>query len=125
MSKYPRPTRAVYAAATQRKYECSSAVLQWVSMPTYQYRCDACGRFDLQGPMAEVAASASCPDCGTQARRVFGLPGVAFVDPGVRSARDASARSAESPHVVSHVPGRARRATPITTDPRHAKLPRP
>jgi putative FmdB family regulatory protein len=94
-------------------------------MPTYQYRCGTCGRFELQRPMAEVAASASCPDCGEAARRVFGLPGVAFLDPGVRNAIDASARSAESPQVVTDVPGRARRATPITTDPRHAKLPRP
>jgi hypothetical protein len=75
--------------------------------------------------MAEVQASASCPDCGQPARRVFGLPGVAFVDPGVRNALDASGRSADSPQVVTNVPGAARRATPITTDPRHAKLPRP
>jgi putative FmdB family regulatory protein len=94
-------------------------------MPTYQYRCGACGSFELVRPMAEVEPSASCPSCGNAARRVFGLPGVAFVDAGVRSALDASARSAESPQVVADVPGRARRATPITTDPRHAKLPRP
>jgi putative FmdB family regulatory protein len=94
-------------------------------MPTYQYRCGTCGRFELLRSMAEVEPSAPCPDCGAAARRVFGLPGVTFVDPGVRSALDASARSADSPQVVTGVPGRARRATPITTDPRHAKLPRP
>jgi putative FmdB family regulatory protein len=94
-------------------------------MPTYQYRCGACGRFDLVRPMAQVAAFSPCPDCGAPARRVFGLPGVNFVDPGIRNALDASARSAESPDVVAGVPGRARRATPITRDPRHAKLPRP
>jgi hypothetical protein len=38
---------------------------------------------------------------------------------------EASARSADSPQVVTGVPGRSRRATPITIDPRHAKLPRP
>jgi putative FmdB family regulatory protein len=94
-------------------------------MPSYQYRCAACGRFELQRPMAEVQATAPCPDCGNAARRVFGLPGVAFVDPAVRRARDASARSADSPQVVTGVPGRSRRATAMTTDPRHAKLPRP
>jgi putative FmdB family regulatory protein len=94
-------------------------------MPTYQYRCATCGRFDLVRPMADVQVSESCPDCGETARRVFGLPGVSFVDPGLRRALDASGRSAESPQVVTDVPGRARRATPITTDPRHAKLPRP
>jgi putative FmdB family regulatory protein len=96
-----------------------------VPMPTYRYRCDPCGRFDLVRPMAEVEPSATCPDCGNAARRVFGLPGVAFVEPGVRNALEASARSADSPQVVTGVPGRSRRATPITTDPRHAKLPRP
>jgi putative FmdB family regulatory protein len=94
-------------------------------MPTYRYRCCACGPFDLVLPMAQVTATAPCPDCGDAARRVFGLPGVAFVEPGMRSALDAGARSADSPQVVAGVPGRARRATPITTDPRHAKLPRP
>lgn len=94
-------------------------------MPTYQYRCDTCGRFDLMRAMADVEATPACPDCGKAARRVFGLPGVATVDPGMRRALDASSRSAESPQVVTNAPGRARRATPITTDPRHAKLPRP
>jgi hypothetical protein len=75
--------------------------------------------------MAEATGAATCPDCGSTARRVFGLPGVTSVDPGVRTALDASARSADAPQVVSHVPGRARRATSMTTDPRHAKLPRP
>jgi hypothetical protein len=75
--------------------------------------------------MAQAAASSPCPDCGAAARRVFGLPGVSFVDPGIRNALDAGARSADSPQVVAGVPGRSRRATPITTDPRHAKLPRP
>jgi putative FmdB family regulatory protein len=100
-------------------------VLQWLSMPTYKYRCGACGPFGLVRPMAEAAAAATCPDCGAAARRVFGLPGVTSVDPGIRRALDAGARSADAPQVVSHVPGRARRATSMTTDPRHAKLPRP
>jgi len=47
------------------------------------------------------------------------------LDPRLREAMDAGARSAEAPPVVSTVPGRSRRATPITTDPRHARLPRP
>jgi putative FmdB family regulatory protein len=101
------------------------AVLQWVSMPTYRYRCDACGSFDLIRPMSAVVTSEPCPECGGAAGRVFGLPGVTFVDPNLRGALDASAGSADSPAVVRSVPGRSRRATPITTDPRHAKLPRP
>jgi putative FmdB family regulatory protein len=94
-------------------------------MPTYRYRCSDCGPFDLVRPMAEATGAATCTVCGTSARRVFGLPGVTSVDPGIRSALDASARSVDAPQIVSHVPGRARRATSMTTDPRHAKLPRP
>ena len=94
-------------------------------MPTYRYRCGDCGGFDLVRPMAQAQACESCPACGNAARRVFGLPAVSFVEPGLRNALDASARSADSPRVVTAVPGRAHRATALTTDPRHAMLPRP
>ncbi|MCV7228608.1 hypothetical protein H7J73_21565 [Mycolicibacterium komossense] len=33
-------------------------------MPTYPYRCDSCGPFDLTRPMAAVAASEPCPAFG-------------------------------------------------------------
>jgi hypothetical protein len=75
--------------------------------------------------MAEAGADVSCPDCGETARRVFGTPALRALDPGLRRALDAGVRSADAPQVVSSVPGRSRRATPITTDPRHARLPRP
>jgi putative FmdB family regulatory protein len=107
------------------QYGCTPAVLQCISMPTYQYQCHTCGRFDVVRPMAEGTTSANCPGCAAVARRVFGLPGVRLVAPGLRSALDASAASADSPSVVTSVPGRSPRATPVTADPRHAKLPRP
>lgn len=75
--------------------------------------------------MADVSASTKCPQCGRDAQRVFGSPGLRSVDPGLIKARDASARSAENPTVTSRVPGSSRRPTPVTRDPRHAKLPRP
>ena len=96
--KYPRPTRAVNAAGTQTKYACSSAVLQWVSMPTYQYRCDYLrplrpAATDGRG----AAASASCPACGDAGPSGVRTAGRGVRRSGVRSALDASARSAESP----------------------------
>jgi putative FmdB family regulatory protein len=94
-------------------------------VPTYGYRCPAGDTFDLVRPMAEAGEPARCPDCGEPARRVFGGPALRSLDPAVRRALDAGARSADSPDVVTSLPGRSRRATPVTRDPRHARLPRP
>jgi putative FmdB family regulatory protein len=94
-------------------------------LPTYGYLCSPCGAFQVVRPMADDIGSAVCPECGQPARRVFGSPGLQSFDPGMRSALDASARSAENPRITSNVPGRSRRPTPVTRDPRHAKLPRP
>ncbi|WP_081809288.1 zinc ribbon domain-containing protein [Mycobacterium sp. URHB0044] len=94
-------------------------------MPTYGYECAPCGGFDLVRPMAQAGDPAACPSCGHGARRVFGLPALRSLDPSLRRAMDSSARSADAPSVVSTVPGRSRRATRTTTDPRHARLPRP
>jgi putative FmdB family regulatory protein len=100
-------------------------LLTEVLLPTYGYRCRGCGGFDLVRPMAQAAATALCPGCGEASSRVFRAPALRALDPGLRRALDAESRSADAPQVVSSVPGRARRTTPITTDPRHARLPRP
>lgn len=94
-------------------------------MPTYVHRCPACGEFELVRPMAESDRAAHCPVCGAAAARLFGAPGLNALDPGLRRALDTSAASADAPHVVGAVPGRHRRATRTTRDPRHARLPRP
>nr|WP_255413206.1 zinc ribbon domain-containing protein [Mycobacterium sp. 3519A] len=95
------------------------------ALPTYSFQCGDCGPFTLVRPMAEARSLADCPGCGDDARRVFGLPALRALDTDVRRAHDAGERSADAPQVVSSVPGRSRRATPITSDPRHARLPRP
>jgi putative FmdB family regulatory protein len=94
-------------------------------MPTYGFRCASCGEFDLVRPMSGASAAARCPDCGATATRVFGAPALRGQDPALHRALDASARSADAPEVVGAVPGRGRRAVRTTTDPRHARLPRP
>ncbi|MEU6698384.1 zinc ribbon domain-containing protein [Pseudonocardia sp. NPDC046786] len=94
-------------------------------MPTYTHRCPVCGEFDQVRPMSAAAREAQCPDCGSHSSRIFGAPALRGVDPGLRRALDASGASADAPQVVSSVPGRSRRATPVTRDPRHARLPRP
>jgi putative FmdB family regulatory protein len=94
-------------------------------LPTYGYQCPACGRFDLVRPMVDAGTSADCPKCGHGARRVYGSPALRALDPGLRRALDASESSADVPDVVTTVPGRPRGRNHITTDPRHARLPRP
>lgn len=94
-------------------------------MPTYSFRCPDCGGFEMRRPMAEADHPARCPRCSAAAQRVFGAPALRGLDPALRRALDADARSADAPDVVTSVPGRSRRATRITTDPRHARLPRP
>ena len=94
-------------------------------MPTYAFRCPRCGEFELVRPMSAAAAGAGCPHCGAPARRVFGAPALRAGDPGLRRALDASARSADSPDVVTAVPGRRRGGVRTTTDPRHRRLPKP
>jgi len=97
-------------------------------VPTYSYRCGRCGGFDLMRLMAEAAAATTCPQCGEPVRRVFGAPALRGLPPELRRALDSGARSADAPQVVTSVPAAGRRsgtALRTTTDPRHARLPRP
>jgi putative FmdB family regulatory protein len=94
-------------------------------LPTYGFTCGSCGDFTVVRPMAEASALAVCPACGQSGRRMFAAPALRALNPGLRRVQDASERSADAPQVVSSVPGRSRRATRITSDPRHARLPRP
>ncbi|MGE3287677.1 MAG: FmdB family zinc ribbon protein [Pseudonocardia sp.] len=94
-------------------------------MPTYGYDCARCGTFDLIRPMAQAGDAALCPVCGASGRRIWAAPALRSGDPALRRALDASAASADAPPVVDRVPGRSRRATRTTTDPRHLRLPRP
>jgi putative FmdB family regulatory protein len=93
-------------------------------VPTYSYRCPACGGFDVVRPMAARAEREPCPDCGAPAARLFAAPALRSLAPGLRSALAAQERSADAPEVVGAVPP-SRRRTPVTTDPRHLTLPRP
>ena len=93
-------------------------------MPTYGYDCAGCGAFDLVRPMAQAGDPACCPTCGELGRRSYGAPALRSVDPALRGALDASARSADAPEVVRSVPARPSR-TRYTRDPRHLRLPRP
>jgi putative FmdB family regulatory protein len=93
-------------------------------MPTYAYRCPSCGPFDVTCSMREVAPGRACPECTTASPRVFSAPAVRRVAAPLARALGAQERSAHEPQVVNDLPA-ARRPSGITTDPRHARLPRP
>lgn len=47
-------------------------------MPTYSYKCTACGHaFDTVQSIADASLT-ECPSCGGALRKVFGLTGVTF-----------------------------------------------
>jgi putative FmdB family regulatory protein len=94
-------------------------------VPTYSHRCPSCGPFDVVRPMAAADAPTECPACGAPARRTFGAPALRATPAGVRAAVEAGERSAEAPDVVRSLPSAGRRGPRTTTDPRHARLPRP
>jgi putative FmdB family regulatory protein len=95
-------------------------------VPTYRYACDSCGEFDRVLSMAELAPVSSCPRCGSPAPRRFAAPALLGTRRAVHRALDAAHRSADSPDVVTDLPPRRTgTGTPRSTDPRHARLPRP
>ena len=76
-------------------------------MPVYAFSCAGCGSFELMRPMAQAAAPAQCPTCGTEARRVFTPPGLALLATRVRGVLDMEERSAHEPAVATEKRGRA------------------
>jgi putative FmdB family regulatory protein len=94
-------------------------------MPIYEYACATCGGFDVFWPMAAAGAPADCPACGEPGRRIFSPPVLRSLSPGLRSALDTQARSADAPDVVAGPPPSTTRRQRLATDPRQARLPRP
>ena len=51
-------------------------------MPTYEYRCRACGHvFDIVQKMSDDPLTI-CPECGGELRKVFAPPAIAFKGSG-------------------------------------------
>jgi putative FmdB family regulatory protein len=71
-------------------------------MPTYDYRCDACGGFDAYRTVAARNEPAACPACGGPAPRVFvSAPRLACMDRGTRTAIGINERAAHAPRSSS------------------------
>lgn len=69
-------------------------------MPLYDYACNECGRFRAWRAMAEAAAPADCPGCGTTAPRAVTAPNLAILGRSTRIAHERNERSAHEPAVM-------------------------
>ncbi|MFT3733655.1 MAG: zinc ribbon domain-containing protein [Rhodocyclaceae bacterium] len=75
-------------------------------MPLYDYECPRCGSFELMRSISTRDDSAHCPDCGTQASRLVGVPSYALMDAGTRTAHATNERARHEPKLASqHVHG--------------------
>ncbi|MEM9446125.1 MAG: FmdB family zinc ribbon protein [Verrucomicrobiota bacterium] len=75
-------------------------------MPTYDYICEVegCavqGAFELNRPVRLHDTPAACPDCGELCQRIFKMPFVAKLKPGVRNAIERNIKSRYEPNVYS------------------------
>ncbi|MBN9427047.1 MAG: zinc ribbon domain-containing protein [Burkholderiales bacterium] len=71
-------------------------------MPTYDYRCAACGGFSAIRPLAERNALCACPSCGTaSAREIFAMPMLAGLSAQSRQAHAINERSAAEPRSLA------------------------
>lgn len=67
-------------------------------MPTYEYACPGCGGFEALRPLAQRNEPAACPDCGTDAPRVFAsAPRLALLDGSTRRAHAVNERARHEP----------------------------
>ena len=95
-------------------------------MPIYEFRCESAHEYERSVPMSARDQDLTCPRCGASARRRISAPRLGSLGSSAGKLLESTAASAHQPGVVDRIPG-ARRTpgAPVTTDPRHARLPRP
>jgi putative FmdB family regulatory protein len=89
----------------------------------YEYRCPACGPFDLRRAMGSAEPSAPCPACGRDSRRAYSALPVRRLPAALAGALQRQEASSDHPEVVTRVPPRPARR-PAPANPRHRLLPR-
>jgi len=95
-------------------------------VPIYEFRCESAHEYERSVPMSARDQDLTCPRCGAHARRRISAPRLGTLGSPAGKLLDRTAASAHEPAVVDRVPGAPRAATArTTTDPRHARLPRP
>lgn len=93
-------------------------------MALYEFRCECGTLIERSYPMGAAPSTLATECCEGPARRVFTAPRLGRTNDPAYRAIDATKRSAHEPAVVRSTPPSGRRA-PVSTDPRHRRLPRP
>jgi hypothetical protein len=74
-------------------------------MATYAYRCPRDGDFEVRVPLGAAVTTVLCAQCGGDAARVWSAPHLGRTPRPVSAAIEHAGRSAETPRVVSRLPG--------------------
>jgi len=77
-------------------------------MATYVYRCPRDGDFELRLALGAATACVPCVRCTADAARVWSAPHLGRTPRPLDAAIERAGRSAETPRVVSRVPGTRR-----------------
>ncbi|WP_394214377.1 FmdB family zinc ribbon protein [Brachybacterium vulturis] len=94
-------------------------------MPIYEFRCESAHEYERSVPISARDQDLTCPRCGATARRRISAPRLSRLGSSAGRLLDRTAHSAHEPGVVDRIPGARPTAARTTTDPRHARLPRP
>jgi putative FmdB family regulatory protein len=92
---------------------------------TYEYRCDDCGCFEQRMPMGTATASAACPRCGQDAKRIFSVPMTYRTPRRLATVLAREEASRDYPEVVDRLPARRRPRRSTPPNPALARLPKP
>jgi len=82
-------------------------------MATYAYRCPRDGDFEVRLPLGAATASIPCGRCAGDAARVWSAPHLSRTSRPLAAAIEHAGRSAETPRVVSRIPGTRRAPAPV------------
>lgn len=96
-------------------------------MAIYEYRCERDGPFEVTRPIGTAPASIACPECASEAARVFSSPMVSFAPRELVAALDHEEKTRTDPDVVTSLPpAPAHKRTPVLPlTPTLRRLPRP
>ena len=96
-------------------------------MAIYEYRCERDGTFDVMLPIGTAPASIACPECASEAGRVFSSPMLSLAPRALVSALEHEEKTRYEPDVVTSLPRRpVHERTPVLPlTPTLKRLPRP